>query len=298
MRVFVTGATGFVGSAVVRELIAGGHRVSGLARSDRAAAALTAARAEVVPGDLADPEGLAAAAAAADATIHTAFIHDFANFPASVEADQRAIAAIGGALKGSGRPFLVTSAIGLLPQGTLATETTAVATQGHAALRGRSETLALSFLPLGVAVQIVRLPPSVHGAGDHGFVPMLIDLARRRGLSGFVGAGDNRWPAVHRDDAARAYVLALESGGVGSAVHAVGETGVPFRALAEAIGAGLGLPAGSVPESGAAEHFGWMAGFARMDLPASSALTRERLGWTPTGPGLLADLEQGGYFAD
>lgn len=297
MHVFVTGASGFVGSAVTRHLINAGHRVTGFARSDGAAAAIEAAGAAVLRGDLSDPDGLSAGAGAADAVVHTAFIHDFANFAASVEVEKRAIEALGSALAGTDKPFIMTSGIGLLASGHVATESDGPATTGHGALRGATETLALTFVERGVRVGIVRLPASVHGDGDHGFVPALIDFARKAGRSVYVGGGGNRWPAVHREDAARLYVLALEKGGAGLRHHAVGEEGIPFRALAEAIGSGLGVPTASVAKEEAHDHFGWMTHFAQFDVPASAELTQQRLGWQPTGPSLFEDLQRGSYFA-
>lgn len=290
MRVFLTGASGFVGSAVTRHLTAAGHHVTGMARSDASAEALEAAGAAVHRGDLNEPETLTAGAKAADAVIHTAFIHDFANFAASIEVDRRAIETLCTALAGSNKPFIMTSGIGLLPQGRLVTEDDGPATTGHAAARGAAETLALGFIERGVRVGIVRLPPSVHGEGDHGFIASLTEIARRQGASGYVGTGDNRWPAVHREDAARAYVLALERGEAGQRHHAVGEQGIAFRAIATAIGKKIGVPAVSVAPDAAPRHFGWMAGFAQFDVPASNALTSQRLGWEPTGPSLLDDI--------
>jgi nucleoside-diphosphate-sugar epimerase len=296
MRVFVTGASGFVGSAVVRQLIGAGHQVTGLARSDRSADAVEAMGAAVLRGDLADLDSLAAGAKAADGVIHCGFIHDFANFAASVEVDRHAIEALGAALAGSGRPFIVTSGIGLVAGGGIRTEEDGAATQGHVALRGASEALALAWARQDVRVCLIRLPPTVHGDGDHGFVPMIIEMARKRGASAYVDRGENRWSAVHREDAARAYLLALERGGAGARYHAVGEEGIFFRDIAAAIGRGLDVPVTSVSREEAAGHFGWMANFAGMDMSASSRLTGERLGWHPTGRGLMEDLTQGTYF--
>lgn len=295
MRVFLTGATGFVGSAVVRELLDAGHRVVGLARSESAARALAAAGAEAHPGDLADLDALRAGASAADATIHLGFVHDFSNFAASCETDRRAILALGAALSGSDRPLLVTSAIGILPSGHLATEDTRP-DQGPAAHpRAATERAAEAAAAAGARVSLVRLPPSVHGAGDHGFVPTLIRLARDKGVAAYVGGGRNRWPAVHRDDAARLFRLALEAGRGGARYHAVAEEGVAFRDIAAAIGRGLDLPTLSKDGADAEAHFGWFARFAALDVLASSRRTRYALGWRPTGPTLLDDLP--GYFA-
>jgi len=296
MHVFMTGGSGFVGSAVALELIGAGHTVSGLARSDGAAATLEAMGVAPVEGDLADIDTLAKAARAADAVVHCGFIHDFANFAASAAVDRQAITALGGALVGTDRPFLVTSGIGLVPAEGIRTEEHGAATEGHAGVRGASEALALAFADQGVRVGLIRLPPSVHGDGDHGFVPMLIDIARKRGASGYIGAGDNRWSAVHRMDAARAYRLALEQGEAGARHHAVGEEGIAFRDIAQLIGVKLGLPAVSVPASEAEAHFGWMAAFAGRDMAASSRATRDRLGWRPAGRGLIEDLETGSYM--
>ena len=227
--------------------------------------------------------------------IHTAFIHDFSNFGASIAVEQQVVPAIGEALAGSGKPFLVTSGTGLLPKGRV-DEDTLPATEGHAARRGAVETLALGFADRGVRVGIVRLPFSVHGRGDRGFVPALIETARRTGVSGQVEDGGNLWPAVHRDDAARLYRLALEADVPMPRYHAVGEAGIPFRDIAAAIAKALGVPVRSVSREAALAHFGWMGGFAGLDILAASDKTRAALGWTPTGPGLIADLEIAGYF--
>ena len=294
MRVFVTGASGFVGSAVVRELLDAGHQVLGLARSDEAAAALAAAGADVLRGSLDDLESLAKGAAGADGVIHTAFIHDFANIAASCEADARAIEALGSALAGSDRPLLVTSGTAAVAPGRVATEDMAIPFNPQWPRVSEQTTDAVAAK--GVRTGIVRLAPSVHGDGDHGFVPILIGLAREKGVSGYVGDGANRWPAVHRLDAAKVYRRALESGQAGARYHAIAEEGIPFRQIAEAIGRGLGVPVASKTAEEAAEHFGWFAAFAVLDCPASSAQTRKELGWSPVQPGLLADLEHGTYF--
>jgi nucleoside-diphosphate-sugar epimerase len=294
MRVFVTGATGFVGSAVVRELLDAGHRVLGLARSDSGAATLAAIGVEVHRGALDDLESLRRGAAAADGVVHTAYIHgDFSDFPGAARADRRAIEAMGEALAGSERPFVITSGIVGLP-GRVTTEDSVPDPGSFAELRFAAEELAMSFAGRGVRPSVVRLPPSVHGEGDHGFVPRLIEIARRTGVSGYPGDGSNRWPAVHRLDAAQLYRLALEQAPAGARYNGIADEGVPVRDIAEVIGRHLGLPVSPVSELDA--HFGFLAGFFALDVPASSALTRQRLGWHPVQPGLIADLEKGHYF--
>jgi nucleoside-diphosphate-sugar epimerase len=289
MRVFVTGATGFVGSAVVQELLAHGHQVLGLSRSDAGAAQLEAAGAEVVRGVLEDTDVLARAAASADGVIHTAFNHDFSKFAENCELDRRAIEALGeGAV---GKPLLVTSGTARLAPGRLAVETD-IPAEGVGGYPRVSESTAAGLLVKSVKASTVRLAPSTHGPGDHGFVPMLIDIARRTGVSAYIDAGENRWSGVHRLDAAKVYRLAIERGAGGERYHAVADEGVPFREIAAAIGRGLGLPVESRP----AEHFGWFAMFAGMDAATSSAWTRETLGWTPTEAGLLEDIGAAGYF--
>jgi len=292
MKVFVTGASGFVGSAVVRELLGAGHQVVGLARSDASAASIAAAGAEVLRGSLDDLDSLRSGAAAADGVIHTAYIHNFPNFAASAEADRRAIEALGAALAGSDRPFVVTGGSGGLAPGRLATEEDTV----PAGMPRVSEQLGLSLAAQGVRVSIMRLPTSVHGEGDHGFVPRLITIAREKGVSAYPGDGSNRWPAVHRIDAARLYRLALETAPTGSRLHPIGDEGVPTREIAEVIGRHLSLPVVALPAEQAGEHFGWLAAFFALDIPVSSTLTRQRFGWQPTQPGLIADLEEGHYF--
>ncbi|MFC7914831.1 SDR family oxidoreductase [Streptomyces sp. NPDC057386] len=294
MRVFVTGATGFVGSAVVRELLDAGHQVVGLARSDRSAAALKDAGAEAHRGDLDDLDALRAGAAAADGVIHLAFVHDFDRYDEAALIDRRAIEALGEELAGSDRPFVVTSGTALVAPGRVATEEDpAHAPQGASRA---SEQAALAFAERGVRVSAVRLSPTVHGEGDHGFVPRLIEIAREKGVSGYPGDGANRWPAVHRTDAARLFRLALESAPTGARFHGVAEEGVPVREIAEAIGRGLGLPVTSVAPEDVPGHFGWISAFWSLDIPASGRLTRERLGWEPTGEKLIADLDAGHYF--
>lgn len=294
MKVFVTGASGFVGTAVVAELLAAGHQVTGLARSAASAAAIAATGAEVLHGALDDLDSLHRGATAADGVIHTAFIHDFSNFAASIEADRRAIATLGAALAGSNRPFVVTAGTAGLAPGRVLTEDEA-GNPPQAAGRV-SESLGLSFAAQGVRVSIMRLPPSVHGEGDHGFVPRLITIAREQGVAAYPGDGSNRWAAGHRLDAARLYRLALENAPAGARLHAVGDEGVTARTIAEVIGRHLNLPVVSVPVEQAGAHFGWLGAFFQLDMPASSTLTQARFDWQPAQPGLIADLDQGHYF--
>jgi nucleoside-diphosphate-sugar epimerase len=306
MRVFVTGASGWIGSAVVPELIGAGHQVIGLARSDASAAALAAAGAEVQRGSLDDLDSLRNAAAASDGVIHLAFKHDIAfsgDFQGAVDADRRAVETLGEALAGSDRPFVLASGtLGLTP-GRVATEqdghepTPAVAAFGGGPQTRRATAeLVLSLASRNVRSSVVRLPPTNHGDGDNGFVAALVGIARDKGVSGYIGDGTNRWPAVHRLDSARLFRLALEQAPAGSTLHGVADEGVPIRDIAEVIGRHLNLPVVSVSPEDAGEHFAWLAGFLAADSPASSALTRELMGWQPTHPGLIDDLEQGHYF--
>ncbi len=290
MRVFITGATGWVGSAVVHELLGAGHTVLGLARSDDKAAALAATGAEVLRGTLDDLNALRIAVAEADAVIHTAFNHDFSKFVENCEQDQRAIGVLGSALEGSDRPLLVTAGVALLAPDRITTE--ADVTSSDPSYPRRSEAAAAMLVERGVRAAVVRLPPSVHGLGEKGFVPILIDIARRTGVAAYIDDGLNRWPAVHRLDAARLYRLALDHGTTERTYHAIAEEGVAFKDIAVVIGRRLGLPV----EPRSPDHFGWFSMFAGADVPASSAHTRALLGWEPTGPGLLADIDQPGYF--
>lgn len=293
MRVFVTGATGFVGSAIVKELIDAGHQVLGLARSDTAAKSLAAVGVEVRRGSLEDLESLRTGAAASDGVIHAAFIHDFNNYAPAAEKDVRAIETLGAALAGSGRMLVVTSGTLLVQgKGPLATEEDATGS----IFPRKSEAAAIATKSRGARVAIVRLPPSVHGEGDHGFVPALIRIAREKRISAYVGDGLNRWPAVHRLDAAHLYRLVLEKGFAGASYHGVADEGVPFRDIADVIGRHLNVPIVSKSPQEVAEHFGWLAHFVGIDCPASSAQTQKQLGWHPTQAGLIPDLDGEHYF--
>ena len=294
MRVFVTGATGFVGSAVVQELLSTGHEVLGLVRSDASAAALEKAGGTVHRGSVENLDSLRSGVAEVDGVIHTAFIHDFSKFVENCEIDRRAIIAMGEVLAGSNRPLIITSGTGAAP-GRMSRESNRFPTD-HPNPRIASEQAADAVEATGVKVMSIRLP-QVHGKGDHGFVPILIGIARDKGRAAYVGDGKNRWPAVHRLDAARLYRLALEKGTAGARYNAVAEEGVSLRALEEVIGRHLNLPVVSLSPEEAADYYGWFAGFAAMDMPASSEWTQKTLGWAPTGPDLMTDLETADYFA-
>lgn len=291
MKVFITGATGWVGAAVVAELLKAGHQVTGLVRSGDKAAALTASGAVALPGTLDDLDLLRDAAQAADAVVHTAFNHDFSRFAESAQQDRRAIETLGSALKGSTRPLLVTAWLAHLTPGRFATEQDVAPTDpGYPR---QSEAAAMALAEQGVRAGIVRLAASVHGSGDHGFIAALVRLAREKGVSAFLDDGLNRWTGVHRSDAARLYRLVLEQDRPEPVYHAVADESVTGKMLAEVIGARLGVPVASRGR----EHFGWLAFFLGADMPASSTHTRSALGWTPTGPDMITDLRQGDYFA-
>lgn len=294
MRIFVTGASGFVGSAVVAELIAADHSVTGLARSDAAAETIAALGAQVLRGSLEDLDSLKRGASASDGVIHCGFIHDFSKFAESGEVDRRAIEALGETLEHSGKPLIATSGVALLRPGRVAVE--ADVRPPDDKLPRVSEATVLAFAPRGVRAMAIRLSPTVHGRGDHGFVPRIVAIAREEGSAAYVGDGLNRWPAVHRLDAARLYRLALENGAAGACYHAVAEEGVAFKDIAAAIGEGLNLPLVSLSPESATQRFTWLAVFASADMPASSALTREKLGWRPTRPSLIDDMAEN-YFA-
>jgi nucleoside-diphosphate-sugar epimerase len=294
MRVFVTGASGWIGSAVTDELLSHGHEVVGLARSDQAAAVLTAKGATAHRGSLDDADGLAAAAAAADGVIHLAFKHDFTDYAGAGRTEHTAVRRMLDAVAGTGRPFLLASGLAGAAHGPL-TEDDPSPHHGPESMRGGSENLALSYADRGVRPVAVRFSPTVHGTSDHGFTAALVRIARDHGAAGYLGDGTNRWAAVHRSDAARLVWLALEKAPAGARVHAVAEGGIPTRDIAAAIGDHLGVPTVSVPPADAEAHFGWLGGFFGADAAASNDRTRELLGWEPTGPTLLADIAAGAY---
>jgi nucleoside-diphosphate-sugar epimerase len=304
MRIFVTGASGWIGSAVVPELLGAGHEVVGLARSDASAHKLEEAGALVHRGDLDDPDGLAKAANDSDGVVHLAFQHEVAfggNFAAAGAADRRAVESMGAALADSDRPFVLASGMLALSAGRVSTEEDGLVPSAEvranpAGRRSATALLTLSLRGIGVRSSVLRFPPTVHGDGDNGFMATFVGIARQRGVAAYVGDGTNRWPAVHRTDAARLARLAVEAAPAGSVLHAVGDEGVPFREIAEAMGRHLGVPAPSIPPADAAEHFAPLGHFVAMDSPATAAVTRELLGWEPTGPGLLEDLEQDHYY--
>jgi len=295
MRVFVTGASGFVGSAIVNELIGAGHQVLGLARSDSSAERIIKAGAQVHRGDLDDLASVQQGAASCEAVIHTAFNHDFSQFKVNCEADRQVIGALGAVLAGSDRPLIITSGVGLLNYGRVVTEDDAPV-GSDVIPRAASEEAATAAAANGAKVYIVRLPPTVHGKGDHGFVPMVIDMAKKNGQSVYIGEGNNRWPAVHRLDAAVLYRLIAERKPSQRVYHAVAEEGIAFRVIAEAIGQGLQLPVVSKTGKEAEAHFTWFTHFASLGCPASAAKTKKTLGWQPTQTSLLEDLVPGIYF--
>jgi nucleoside-diphosphate-sugar epimerase len=292
MRIFLTGATGFVGSAIVRELIDAGHKVLGLVRSDAGAASLTSLGSDIHRGSLDDLDSLRSGAAAADAVIHAGFHHDFSNYAAAAEMDRLAIETLGVALAASGRPLIVTSGTALVNPGGIVTEEDTA----NSTFPRKSEEASASVAARGAHVSVLRLPPSVHGDGDHGFVPLLIRIAREKGVSAYVDDGLNRWPAVHRLDAARLYRLVLENGSAAPRYHAVADEGVPFREIAQVIGRNLNIPVVRKSREEAAEHFGWFAHFAGLDCPASSTKTQQRTRWRPTQIALIPDIDRLSYF--
>jgi nucleoside-diphosphate-sugar epimerase len=294
MLVFLTGATGFIGSRIVPELLAVGHQVLGLTRSDRGAQSLEAAGARVHRGTLEDPDSLRAGAAQADAVIHTAFDHDFSNFVANCEKDRRVIEAMGSVLRGSDRPLIITSGTGMGDPGNGQPATEDVFNKDHPNPRVASELAGNAMLQAGVNVSVVRLP-QVHDTVRQGLITPFVEISREKGVSAYVGDGHNRWPAAPVLDVAKLYRLALDEGRAGARYHAVAEEGIPLREIAEVVGAGLGVPVRSLTPEEAPRHFGWLGMFVGMDLPASSAKTRERLGWQPTGPGLIEDLKRMDY---
>ena len=294
MRVFLTGATGFIGSRIVPELIDAGHQVLGLTRSEAGARSLEQAGAEAHRGTLEEPDSIASGAAKADAVIHCAFDHDFSRFVENTEKDARVIEAIGAVLAGSDRPFIITSGTGMGSPGPGQLATEDVFDRDNPNPRRLSELTAQRIARQGVSVAAVRLP-QVHDTEKQGLISPAVEIARAKGVSAYVGEGANRWPAAHVGDVARLYRLALDHHAAGARWHAVAEEGVPVREIAEVIGAGLGVPVRSLSPEEAMEHFGWLGPFAGFDMPASSTVTRERLGWSPTGPGIGEDLRNMNY---
>jgi nucleoside-diphosphate-sugar epimerase len=296
MRVFVTGASGWIGSAVVPELLEAGHEVVGLGRSEASLASITAAGAAAVEGSLDDLDSLRRGAEDSDGVVHLAFKHDFSKFAESGRTERAAIEVLGNALEGSGRPLLFASGVAGLAPGRVATEDDVSPMVGPDAPRGGAEQFAFEYAARGVRPVSLRFSATVHGDGDHGFVAALVQIAREKGVSGYVGDGSSRWPAVHQLDAARMVRLALDKAPAGTPVHAVGEEGIASRDIAEVIGRHLEVPVVSVAPEDSANHFGWLGAFFGLDIPASSAKTQALLGWTPTHQGLIEDLESGSYF--
>jgi nucleoside-diphosphate-sugar epimerase len=294
MRIFVTGASGWIGSAVIPELLDAGYKVVGLARSDTAAASVAALGAEVQRGNLDDLDSLRAGAAACDGVVHLGYNHDFSRMEAAAQTDLAAINALGAELSGTDRPFVVAAGVLGLASGRVATEWDQPDPRAHPRIAGIQA--AMSLAERGVRPSSVRFAPTVHGPGDHGFLAVLVGIARAKGVSAYIDEGDNLWAAVHRQDAAKLVRLAVAGAPAGAALHAVADEGVPTRAIAEAIGRGLDLPVVSIPADQAADHFGWIGRFFAFDGPASNEATRELLGWEPVHPGLIADLDAGHYF--
>ena len=288
MKVFVTGASGFIGSAVVKELLAAHHEVTGLARSDASAKIISDAGAQVLKGSLDDMDSLKRGALEADGVIHTAFIHDFSQYAKAAEADKTAIEIMGDVLKGTNRPIIVTGGIlGLPKTGGVVTEA-----DPEPALPRASEATAIALAENGVNASVIRLPPSVHDKGDKGFIPFIINMARKKGVAAYVGDGSNRWPAVHRLDAAHAFCLALEKAAKGSRYNAIGDEGISVREIVETIGKCLNLPVESISPDGAPGHFEWMSRFITFDSPATAYKTQEQLGWQPEHIGLIEDMKE------